>query len=69
MFGRRRTSRAQARRDREWRRFVRDLTEPARQISPAEDAGMRAFLDSEAARQAREAPPQAGSEPPAERAA
>ncbi len=66
MFGRRRTSRAQGRRDREWRRFVRDLTEPARQISPAEDARMQAFLDSEASRQARE---EAGSGPPAERAA
>jgi hypothetical protein len=69
MFGRRRTSRAQGRRDREWRRFVRDLTEPARQVSPAEDARMQSFLDSEAVRQAREAQRQAGSGPPAERAA
>ena len=49
MFGRRRTSREQVRRDREWRRFVRDLTEPARQLSPAEDERLRAYLDQEAA--------------------
>jgi hypothetical protein len=66
MFGRRRTSRAQARRDREWRHFVRDLTEPAREISPAEDDRMRAFLDGAAVREAQR---QAGSGPPAERAA
>ena len=47
MFERRRISRAQARRDREWRQFVRDLTEPARQLSPAEDERMRAFLDEQ----------------------
>jgi hypothetical protein len=66
MFGRGRTSRAQARRDREWRDFVRDLTASARQGSPADDARMRAFLDDQA--------DQAGGrdglqDPPAERAA
>ncbi len=62
---RRRTTRAQARRDREWRDFVRDLTEPARQLSPADDEQLRAFLDSEAARTAM--PDR--HDPPAERAA
>ncbi len=61
-LGRHGVSRAQARRDREWRRFVRDLTEPARQLSPAEDERMRAFLESHAEREHR-------PEPPAERAA
>jgi hypothetical protein len=63
MFFRSRTSRAQARRDREWRQFVRDLTEPARQVSPADDERMRAFLD------AQDQPPGMLLEPPAERAA
>jgi len=62
---RRRTTRAQARRDREWRDFVRDLTEPARQLSPAEDERLHAFLDSEAARDAMPG----RHDPPAERAA
>jgi hypothetical protein len=48
MFERRRVSRAQARRDREWQQFVRDLTEPAGELSPAEDERMRAFLDAHA---------------------
>ena len=61
-LGKHGVSRAQARRDREWRRFVRDLTEPARQLSPAEDERMRAFLESHAEREHR-------PEPPAERAA
>jgi hypothetical protein len=61
-LGRRGVSRAQGRRDREWRQFVRDLTEPARQLSPAEDERMRAFLESHADDERR-------SEPPAERAA
>jgi hypothetical protein len=61
---RRRTTRAQARRDREWRNFVRDLTEPARQLSPAEDEQLHAFLDSEAARTMADR-----HDPPAERAA
>ena len=63
-LGRRGISRAQARRDREWRHFVRDLTEPARQLSPAEDERMRAFLDSHSASSEPRRP-----EPPAERAA
>jgi hypothetical protein len=62
---RRRTTRAQARRDREWRDFVRDLTEPARQLSPAEDERLHAFLDSEAAGIAMSH----RHDPPAERAA
>jgi hypothetical protein len=61
-LGRHGVSRAQARRDREWRRFVQDLTEPARELSPAEDERLRAFLESHAAGEARR-------EPPAERAA
>jgi hypothetical protein len=61
MFQRRRTSRAQARRDREWREFVRDLTEPARELSPADDERMRAFLDAQETSARRE--------PPAEQAA
>jgi hypothetical protein len=65
MFGRSRTTRAQARRDREWRQFVRDLTEPARQLSPGEDERMRAFLDAQAEAEAE----LARREPPAERAA
>lgn len=65
IFWKRRTTRAQARRDREWRDFVRDLTEPARQLSPAEDERLHAFLDSEAARTASSD----RHEPPAERAA
>jgi hypothetical protein len=64
-LGRRGISRAQARRDREWRRFVRDLTAPARQLSPAEDERMRAFLDSHPTPSERSG----ASEPPAERAA
>ncbi len=63
-LGRHGISRAQARRDREWRRFVRDLTEPARQLSPAEDERMRAFLERHSAEQRPRR-----SEPPAERAA
>jgi hypothetical protein len=65
MFRRRGISRAQARRDREWREFVRDLTEPARQLSPAEDERMRAFLES----QPGAGQGATGHEPPAERAA
>jgi hypothetical protein len=61
-LGRRGVSRAQARRDREWRRFVRDLTEPARQISPAEDERMLRFLESHSR-------DEGSREPPAERAA
>jgi hypothetical protein len=57
-------SRAQARRDREWRRFVRDLTEPARQLSPAEDERMLLLLESHAADAGEHS-----SEPPIERAA
>ncbi len=66
MFWRRGISRAQARRDREWQQFVRDLTEPARQLSPAEDDRMLAFLE----RNSTAAPePPDTSEPSAERAA
>jgi hypothetical protein len=71
MFGRRRTTRDQARRDREWRRFVDDLTEPANQISPAEDERMREYLAGEAQARA-EVETDAGVArryPPAERAA
>ena len=63
---RRGVSRAQARRDREWRDFVRDLTEPARQLSPAEDGRMREFLESQ---ERIAGGPDSASEPPAERAA
>ena len=62
MFGRHKITRAQARRDREWRRFVRDLTEPARQLSPAEDERMLLFLESHTG-------DEGSCEPPAERAA
>ncbi len=63
-LARRGISRAQARRDREWRRFVRDLTEPARQLSPAEDERMRVFLESHSGDEGEQRP-----EPSAERAA
>ena len=64
MFFKRGISRAQARRDREWRRLVRDLTEPAQASSPAEDERMRAFLESQSTGGG-----EGRSEPPAERAA
>ncbi len=63
-LGRRGVSRAQARRDREWRRFVRDLTEPASQLSPAEDERMLLFLERHSGDEGERS-----SEPPAERAA
>jgi hypothetical protein len=63
-FGSHGVSRAQARRDREWRRFVRDLTDPARQLSPAEDERMRVFLERHSADERTDR-----SEPPARRAA
>jgi len=65
-LGRRGVSRAQARRDREWRHFVRDLTGPARELSPADDRRMRAFMESHAGEE-----PDAGArrEPPAQQAA
>jgi hypothetical protein len=63
-LGRRGVSRAQARRDREWRRFVRDLTEPASQLSPAEDERMLLFLESHSGDESDRS-----AEPPAERAA
>jgi hypothetical protein len=74
MFGRRRTTRAQARRDREWREFVSDLTETATQISAADDERLRAFLDRQDAggSDGSRAPADARGrrrEPPAERAA
>jgi len=68
MFWRRGISRAQARRDREWREFVRDLTEPARELSPVEDRRMRAFLESQDG-DGGGGEPQPRREPPAERAA
>jgi len=61
-LGRRGISRAQARRDREWRRFVRELTAPADGLSPAEDERMLLFL-------ARHSQDDGACEPPAERAA
>lgn len=61
---RRGISRAQARRDREWRQFVRDLTEPTRQLSPAEDERMLLFLESHSSDG-----DERSSEPPVERAA
>jgi hypothetical protein len=66
MFWKRGVSRAQSRRDREWRAFVRDLTEPARELSPADDRRMRAFLDRNAGSAAK---PDTRREPPAQRAA
>ena len=65
-LGKRGVSRAQARRDREWREFVRDLTEPARELSPADDGRMRAFLESHAHTASA---PEDRREPPARRAA
>jgi len=62
MFWRRGTTRAQARRDREWRQFVRDLTDTAGRLSPGEDDRMQVFLESQSAGERRD-------EPPAERAA
>jgi hypothetical protein len=67
MFGRGRTTRAQARQDREWREFVKDLTDGSKELSPAEDERMRAMLESHAA--ATNAGPADLENPPAERAA
>jgi hypothetical protein len=63
-LGRHSVTRAQARRDREWRRFVRELTDPARQLSPAEDERMRDFLERHSVEELTDR-----SESPARRAA
>jgi hypothetical protein len=66
MFGRGRTTRAQARRDREWREFVKDL-DGSSELSPAQEERMRALLESQTT--CAQAGPTDLENPSAERAA
>jgi hypothetical protein len=66
MFGRGRTARAQTRHDREWREFVRDLTDGGTELTAADDERMRALLASASADAAE---PTDLEDPSAERAA
>src|SRR5438477_6542116 len=56
MFARRGGKRAQARRDEEWRRLVRSITDPDSDPSEAEEARFRAYLGDLGARPGRRRP-------------